>query len=508
MKGVIVMNKIYDILNWIDGKILWGVPMIVMILGSGIFLTIMLHFFQVRKFKFSIKQTLGNSIKQMKKNEKRSSDPNAISPFEAFSTAVSGTVGTGNIVGVTTAIISGGPGAVFWMWVSAFFGMVTKYCEITLGLFFRKKDEKGEYIGGPMYYIENGLGKNWKWLASLFAVFTMLAAIGMSSVQADTIQSTWNSAFKIPTMVTAGIIAFLTALVVLGGIKRIGKVTSMIVPFMAILFIVVALIIICVNITNIPAAFASIFSSAFSTKSMLGGFLGYGIMSAMRYGFARGIFSNEAGLGSSTIAHSNVAQKEPVKQGLWGIFEVFLDTFVICTLTALLILTSGLDGVGQKGSDLAMQSFTNLLGPFGTIVFSIILPLFAFSTILAWAVYGSKACQYIFKNTKCKFIFNIIFILLIVGIAALTTFGKSSLGADFVWLISDMTNALMAIPNLIALVALSTLTVKITKNYFDRKNGKDVEPMLSAYPELNKELTEQFEKENEKKNEKEESKVL
>ncbi|MDY3846424.1 MAG: sodium:alanine symporter family protein [Eubacteriales bacterium] len=492
------MQKIYDILNWIDGKILWGIPMMIVILGSGILLTVTLRFLQVRKFGFSLDNTIVDSVRQMKKKEKKTKEnPNAISPFEAFSTAVSGTVGTGNIVGVTTAIISGGPGAVFWMWVSAFFGMVTKYCEITLGLFFRKKDENGEYIGGPMYYIENGLGKKFKWLATLFAAFTMLAAVGMSSVQADTIQTTWKTAFNMPTMVTAAIIAFLTALVILGGIKRIGKVASMIVPFMAVLFMLFAIIIVLINITAVPAALGSIFTSAFTAKSMLGGFLGYGIMSAMRYGFARGIFSNEAGLGSSTIAHSTATQKEPVKQGAWGIFEVFLDTFVICSLTAMVVLTSGIDTTNPNTvvSSVPMQAFGNVFGKIGTLAFSVILPLFAFSTILAWAVYGSKACQYLFKSAKSKLVFNIVFTSLIVVMALITTLGGDTLGSKFVWLVSDMTNALMALPNLIALVALSGLTVKITKNYFARKGGASVEPMLSAYPDLNRELVEKIENE-------------
>lgn len=492
------MKKLYEILNWIDGKILWGIPMIAVILCSGIFLTVLLRFLQLRRFGFCLKHTIGDSVKQMKKKEKKSENPNAISPFEAFSTAVSGTVGTGNIVGVTTAIISGGPGAVFWMWISAFFGMVTKYCEITLGLFFRKKDETGEYVGGPMYYIENGLGRKWKWLAVLFAVFTMLAAVGMSSVQADTIQSTWNTAFKIPTIVTACVIAALTALVVLGGIKRIGKVTSMIVPFMAILFIIMALILIFANVTAVPAAFASIFTSAFTAKSVIGGFAGYGIAQAMRYGFARGIFSNEAGLGSSTIAHSTATQKEPVKQGAWGVIEVFLDTFVICTLTALLVLTSGIaTDAGSAGATVAMTAFTNVLGMLGSVIFSIILPLFAFSTILAWAVYGGKACQYLFRNKMAKTVFNIVFTVLIVVMAVITTLGGDGLGTDFVWLISDMTNALMALPNIVALVALGGLTVKITKNYFDRKAGKDIEPMLSAYHDMNEEQIQALHEEEE-----------
>ena len=474
------MQVVYDVLNWIDGNILWGIPMIVIILLSGILLTVRTKFFQVRKFGLSCKKTVGESIKQIKGG--KSADKSAISPFEAFSTAVSGTVGTGNIVGVTTAILSGGPGAVFWMWISAFFGCVTKFAEITLGLFYRKKDENGEFLGGPMYYIEHGVKQ--KWLAVLFAIFTILAAIGMGSVQADTIQSTWNSAFSIPTWVTAIVIAVLTALVIIGGVKRIGKVASLLVPFMAVAFIIIAIILVCVNITAVPRALASIFTSAFSAKSMLGGFMGYGIAQAMRYGFARGIFSNEAGLGSSTIAHSNANVKEPVEQGLWGIFEVFLDTFVICTLTALLVLTSGLQGnVIGDGASVAMTAFSGVLGIFGEIAFSVILPLFAFTTILAWALYGAKSAQYLFsKNTKVtKFVFDIIYILMIVGISLLTFFFGDNLGADFVWLISDMTNALMALPNLIALIILSGTLVKVTKNYFDRKSGKDVPEMISAY---------------------------
>ncbi|MBE5743862.1 MAG: sodium:alanine symporter family protein [Clostridiales bacterium] len=484
------MQVLYDVLNWIDGNILWGIPMLALIIASGVFLTIRLKGFQVRKFGYSLKQTMGRSIRQMKGEKLTLDNDKAISPFEAFSTAVSGTVGTGNIVGVTTAILSGGPGAVFWMWISAFFGMITKYAEITLSLFFRKKDEKNEYIGGPMFYIEKGL--KCKWLAIVFAVFAMLAAIGMSSVQADTIQSNWNTTFNIPTWVTAIIIAVLTALVVIGGIKRIGKVASMIVPFMAILFLLLAIVVICVNGAAIPAAFASIFASAFTTKSILGGFAGYGIMSAMRYGFARGVFSNEAGLGSSPIAHATSSEVEPVRQGLWGIFEVFLDTFVICTLTALFVLTANIGG--DSGANVALASFSSVGGWFGVICkysFSIILPLFAFTTILAWAVYGAKACQYIFGK-KSEMVFNVIYVVMIIGIGLLTFFGGNNLGADFVWLISDMTNALMALPNLIALIGLSGLLIKITKNYFDRKKGNDVVPMLSAYDDVNEELAQKI----------------
>ena len=476
------MQWIYDVLNWIDGNILWGIPMIILILVSGIFLSMRSKFLQVRKFGATMKHTVGGTIKQMKSVDKKSKDPNAISPFEAFSTAVSGTVGTGNIVGVTTAILSGGPGAVFWMWISAFFGCFTKFAEITLGLFYRKKDKSGEYLGGPMQYIEHGAKQ--KWLAVLFCIFTIFAAIGMGSVQADTIQTTWNTAFNVPTWVTALIVVGFAALIIIGGVKRIGKVTSMMVPFMIVLFIILALILIFANISAVPAAFASIFTSAFTPTSMLGGFMGYGISQAMRYGFARGIFSNEAGLGSAPIAHATTSTKEPVAQGLWGIFEVFIDTFVVCTLTALLVLTSGLDGNSiNSGASVAMGAFSGLLGTFGTICFSIILPLFAFSTILAWSLYGAKAAQYLFKNHQkgAKLGFNIVYLVLIIGVGLLTFFCGDNLGSDFVWLLSDMGNALMAIPNLVALVMLSGLLIKICKNYFDRKSGKAVKPLISAY---------------------------
>lgn len=479
------MQAIYDVLNWIDGNILWGIPMIVLMLGVGILLTIRTKALQVRKFGLSMKNTMGKTFKQMKKGEKNKSK-NTLSPFAAFCTAVSGTVGTGNIVGVTTAILSGGPGAVFWMWISAFFGCVTKYSEITLGMYYRKKDNTGEYIGGPMCYIEKGVKK--RWLAVLFAIFTMLAAVGYGSVQSDTIQKTWNSAFDIPTWVTAIIVVVFTALVILGGLKRIGNVTTVMVPFMAIFFIIMAIVLIIVNITAVPMAFASIFTSAFTAKSMLGGFIGYGIAQAMRFGFARGIFSNEAGLGSSSIVHSTSNNREPVEQGLWGIFEVFLDTFVICTLTALFVLTSGIDGNGVgDGATVAMNSFAGFFGTFGTIAYSIILPLFAFSTILAWAVYGAKATQYVFKNHQksSKLVYNIVYLAMIIGIALLTYFCGDNLGSDFVWLISDMTNGLMAIPNLIALFILSGQVVKITKNYFDRKKGLPVKPMISVYEKEN-----------------------
>ena len=359
-----------------------------------------------------------------------------------------------------------------------------------------------------MYYIEKGL--KLKWLGMIFAVCCMLAASGMGMVQANnitgTLQSTINSAGDKSVNLIIGIcvaaaVVILTALIVIGGIKRIGKVASMVVPFMSLFFIIVALVIICINITSIPAAFVMIFKSAFSFKAVGGGVLGYGIMMAMRYGFARGIFSNEAGLGSSVIAHCASETKEPVKQGLWGIFEVFFDTFVICTLTALTILTSYI-GENGAGADittfadgknaLSLKAFIDTLGAFGSVAFSIILPIFAFTTIIAWSYYGEKAAQYLFgmKNAKVSgMVFKIIYV-------ATLAFGAMT-ASDFIWALDDMFNALMALPNLIALILLSGTIVKITKNYYDRKKGLDIEPMLSAYPERNAELVEAIKNENE-----------
>lgn len=505
------MDKLLEIIGFINDNILWGIPLIVALLVTGIILTVRTRAVQVRKFGDSVSSTIVPTIKSMGKKKKGGDGKTkTISQFEAFAAAISGTVGTGNIVGVAGAILSGGPGAVFWMWVSAFFGLCTNYSENVLGLYFRKRDKDGNMHGGPMYYIENGIrptvkGKplSFKWLGMVFAVCCMLAASGMGMVQANnitgTLQSTLNASGDDTVNTVIGICVavvcvVLTALIVIGGIQRIGKVASMIVPFMAILFIVMGLIIIFVNVTAIPAAFALIFTSAFSFKAVGGGVLGYGIMQAMRYGFARGIFSNEAGLGSSVIAHCSSDTKEPVKQGLWGIFEVFLDTFVICTFTALTILTTFVNKLGPdvdmqalaseySKSGLSIAAFVDTLGTFGNVVFSVLLPVFAFTTILAWSYYGEMCAQYLFgeKNHKVSgMAFKIIYVCTL-AVGAMTA-------SDLIWALDDMFNALMALPNLIALICMSGLICKITKNYYDRKRGLDVEPMLSAYPEVNEEL--------------------
>ncbi len=486
-------NALTTAVNFVNDNILWGIPMILIILGAGIFMTIRTRFLQVRRFGVSVSTTIVPTVKEMvhgKKHAKNKKEK-SISQFEAFSSAIAGTVGTGNIVGVAGAMLSGGPGAVFWMWVSAFFGLVTNYSENVLGLYYRKKDKDGNFSGGPMYYIENGLG--WKPLAKVFALCCTLAAVGMGMVQVNSISGTIQTAVSSDPntrMIVAWIVGIavfaLTALIVIGGIQRIGKVASMIVPFMVLLFIIMALIILGIKFTAIPAAFAMIFESAFSFKAVAGGFLGYTIMMAMRYGFARGIFSNEAGLGSSVIAHSASDTKEPVKQGLWGIFEVFLDTFVVCTLTALTLLTTGAYdfanflGITADKNAVAISAFEANFGTFGTVVFATILPLFAFTTVLAWSYYGEKAAEYLFGSKKGGLAFKIVYVLLLI-VGAVTS-------SAFVWALDDMFNAMMAIPNLIGVIGLSGVVAKVSKNYFDRKAGKDVEPMLSAYPELNEEF--------------------
>ena len=481
--------------NAFVNDIVWGWPAIILILGTGLLLSVRTKFLQLGHFGESIKTTIVPAVKSIGKKEKSAGGKN-VSQFEAFSAAISGTVGTGNIIGVTAAILTGGPGAVFWMWVSAFFGMVTNYAENVLGLYYRKREKDGSFSGGAFYYIAYGL--KWKWLGYVAAVFCMVAAIGMSGAQTNKISNTLsyavNQTFGIETsvlvkVIIGSLVALLTAVIIIGGIKRIGKVASLLVPFMSVLFIGMAIISIFAHITALPAAFASIFKYAFTFKAAGSGILGYTFATVIRKGMARGVFSNEAGLGSSVVAHSASEVKEPVKQGLWGVFEVFFDTFVICTLSALMFLTTidftSLTGL-EDDTATAISVFTTNYGTFGLIVFSIILPLFAFTTILAWSYYGEKATEFCFqwlgdKGKKVAVIvFKVIYVILIVASAVI----ESSLA----WDISDTSNGLMAIPNLICLIILSGKVVAISKNYFARKKGENVEPMLSAYDDLNEEF--------------------
>ena len=496
-KFISVVEKVNDTLN----GIVWGWPVIILILGTGILLTIRTKGLQITRFGASLNSTIVPTLKGLGKKKKQDSRLQSVSQFEAFATAISGTVGTGNIIGVTSAILTGGPGAVFWMWVSAFFGMVTNYSENVLGLYFRKKDKEGNLSGGAFYYIAYGL--KWKWLGYLAAIFCMFAAIGMSGVQTNKISGTLSEAVSRASsfdnsgtikLIVGIIVAVITAVVIIGGIKRIGRVASMLVPFMSLLFIVMALIAIVIHIKNIPSAFSMIFSHAFNFKAAGGGILGYSFSQVIRKGMARGVFSNEAGLGSSVIAHSASETREPVMQGLWGVFEVFFDSFVICTLTAFMFLTTfdikALE-TGLEDSVMSMNMFSTNFGSLGTAVFSIILPLFAFTTVIAWSYYGEKAVEFCFGRFGDKarkyavIVFKIVYVVLIAV--------SSTIHSELIWSIDDTFNGLMAVPNLICLIALNSLVVKITKNYFDRKKGAKIEPMLSAYPDMNEEFKEDIE---------------
>ena len=500
--------KVAEVNDVING-IVWGWPMVILILGTGLLLTIRSKVMQVRKFKASVNETIAPTLKSIGKHQpSKSRKENSISQFEAFATAISGTVGTGNIIGVSSAIMTGGPGAVFWMWVSAFFGMITNYAENVLGMYFRKK-ENGDFSGGPAYYLSEGIGMNkkGKWgaflksfgkvLGVMAAVFCTFAAIGMSGMQTNkmsgTFQSVFTSADKTTVALIVGIaVAVVLALIVLGGIKAIGRVTSILVPFMSLIFIGMAIIIIMANLSSVTWVFEMIFKNAFSFKSATAGVASYAFGQIIQKGLARGVFSNEAGLGSSVIAHSASETREPVKQGLWGIFEVFFDTFVICTMTAIVVLLAygknevALYGGGFIDTQISMMSFEQTYGMFGRVVYSIIVPLFAFTTILAWAYYGEKSVDFLFRKTGNKgrkiatTVFKVLYVLLVIASAVID--------GELAWAISDTCNGLMALPNLIGLVIMSGLVVEISKNYFQRKKGMDVEPMLSAYPEQNEQF--------------------
>ena len=457
-----------DIITSVNGKIngfVWGPVMLVLLVGTGVYLTIRTGGIQVRYFGFILKNTIGSLF------AKKGKDHGAnLSPFQAVSTAMAATVGTGNIAGVTGAIFIGGPGAVFWMWVSAFFGMCTKYSEIALAMKYRVKDENGVYKGGPMYYIENGLGKNWKWLAVIFAILGGLASFGIGNIaQSNEIAGAMESLIGINPMITGIILAVIVAIVILGGVQRIGQVTSLLVPFMACFYILAGIAVILLRITHVPAALAQIFTSAFSFEAVGGGVMGYAIMVAMRQGFARGVFSNEAGLGSAPIAHATSSTEEPAEQAIWGVFEVFVDTIIICTITAMTILLSGLelgaDALSNYASNgaAAAAAFNQVLpGVIGGKILEICLLFFALSTILSWSYYGERCFGYLTGGNKAvDMIYKGIFIVLIV-------FGATGSGT-LMWDISDTLNGMMAIPNLVALLALSGVTVSITKDYFKNK---------------------------------------
>ncbi len=492
-----IISAVESVNNTVNGLV-WGWPVIILILGTGLLLTIRTGALQIRHFGDSLNTTIIPTLKGLGKKKQKDGRIKSVSQFEAFATAISGTVGTGNIIGVVSAILTGGPGAVFWMWISAFFGMVTNYSENVLGLYYRKKDKKGNLSGGAFYYIAYGL--KWKWLGYCAAVFCMFAAIGMSGVQTNKISGTLAEAYsriasganvQTVKLIVGIVVAIITAVVIIGGIKRIGRVASLLVPFMSLLFIIMSLIAIFSNVGNIPKAFSLIFSKAFNFHAAGGGILGYSFSQVIKKGMARGVFSNEAGLGSSVIAHSASETREPVVQGLWGVFEVFFDSFVICTLTAVMFLTTfDLNElpIGKEDSVMSMTMFSTNFGGFGTAVFSIILPLFAYTTVIAWSYYGEKAVEFCFnrfgagKSKNAVTVFKVLYVVLIAF--------SATIHSELIWAIDDTFNGLMAVPNLICLIALNGLVVKITKNYFDRKKGKKVEPMLSAYEDMNEEFKE------------------
>lgn len=456
--------------NSVINDFIWGVPAMICIIGVGLYLSIRTGFLQIRKFGYAIQTTIGRMFR------KKEASDGALTPFQAVCTALAATVGTGNIAGVAGAIAIGGPGAVFWMWISAILGMCTKFFEVTLAVHFRERNAEGDLVGGPMYYIKNGLGKNWRWLAYLFAGFGVLTVFGTgNATQVNTITTAIDSALlnyhvistdTVPVMnwIIGIAITILVGLILLGGVKRIGQVTERLVPFMAVFYIVLALGVVVFHFQNIPAVFASIFEGAFHPSAVTGGVIGSFFLS-MKKGVSRGIFSNEAGLGTGSIAHACADTRKPVKQGLFGIFEVFADTIVICTLTALVILCSGVSvPYGEAaGAELTIAGFTATYGNWVSIFTAVAMCCFAFSTILGWGLYGARCIEFLFDAKVIKPFMVAYSLVAILG---------ATVELGLLWSIAETFNGLMAIPNLIAVFLLSGTVVKMTKEYFAGE-GKD-----------------------------------
>ena len=510
-----------DAIAEVNGKIngvVWGIFGLALLIGTGIIVTACTKFFQVSHLGHWWKNTIGNMFsKEVIRHRK---EKGTISPFQALCTALAATVGTGNIAGVAAAICIGGAGAVFWMWVAAFFGMMTNFAENTLGLYYRRKNSNGEWSGGAMYYLQDGLGskKGCKWigkvLAVLFCIFTMLASFGIGSMgQVNKIVANVSAAFDVTALSSISVfegvslysiilgvlIMILTAVITLGGVKRIANVAEKIVPFMVVLYVLGSLVIIGIHYDAILPAFKAIFVNAFKPEAFVGGGIG-GVIIAMTNGFKRGVFSNEAGLGSSVMVHSNSSVKEPVKQGMWGIFEVFADTMIVCTMTALVVLTSGgLNGgvfnaitgevaEGLSDATLVGGAFNEVFGWFniGQRFVAVAMFLFAFTTVLGWSHYGSKAWEYLF-GAKTTYIFRIIHVITIIFGAVLTS--------SLAWDISDTFNGLMMVPNLIGVLVLCPLVIKITNNYIKRRiKGENVKPILSYDENLQAEAEAELDK--------------
>ena len=487
-----MLETITNVNGTING-IVWGTFGIGLLFIAGILMTLINKCFQFSHFGHWMKNTIGAIFADKHVTAHTDKEDKSISQFQSLCTALAATIGTGNIVGVATAIISGGSGAIFWMWVMAIFGMMTNYSENVLGIYYRRKNEHGEWSGGAMYYLRDGLGskKGCKLigliLAILFSCFCLLASFGIGNMsQVNSIAGNMKSAFGVPTWMTGVAIVILSAFVILGGLKRVAAVTEKLVPFMAILYILGALVICAVNIGQFGAVFAAIFKGAFAMKAAGGGIIGYGVSKAITWGFKRGAFSNEAGLGSSVMVHSNSNVKEPVRQGMWGIFEVFADTIIVCSLTAFSVLSSGLVDLetGQmltdvEGSGLVGQAFAGVFGSIGPKFIAIAILLFAYSTVLGWSHYGTKAFEFLF-GANAVMIYKTVFVIIIY-------FG-CTMSLSLAWDLSDTFNGLMMIPNLIGVLTLSGTVGKITSNYIRRTfHGSKEEPMYSAFEDIQKE---------------------
>ena len=461
------MMKIIAEINGAVNDFIWGVPAMICIIGVGLYLSCRTKFIQIRRFGYAMKSTLGRIM------DKKNSNDGTMTPFQAVCTALAATVGTGNIAGVAGAISIGGPGSVFWMWVSALLGMCTKFAEVTLAVRFRQRSEMGDLVGGPMYYIKNGLHKNWHFLAALYSLFGILTVFGTgNATQVNTITAAVNTAFlnygiispssvRTSNLIIGIIIAVLVGCVLLGGVKRIGKVTEKLVPFMALLYIILALGVVAVNYRVVPTVLGEIISGAFNPRAVTGGAVGSFFLS-MKKGVARGIFSNEAGLGTGSIAHACSDTKEPVKQGFFGVFEVFADTIVICTLTALVILCSRvvISYGDAAGAELTISGFTSTYGNWISVFTAVAMCCFAFSTIIGWGLYGARCIEFLFSSKVIKPFMVAYSLVAIVG---------ATIDLGLLWSIAETFNGLMAIPNLIALFLLSGTVVKLTKEYFERE---------------------------------------
>ena len=447
------MDLVQQYVSWLNGLV-WGVPMLILILGTGLFLMIALKGMPLLRLLLGFRLMWAGRIK----GDGSTGD---VSPFQALMTCLSATVGTGNIAGVATAIFLGGPGALFWMWCTALVGMATKYSEIVLAVHYREKDEKGEYCGGPMYAIKNGLGKSWAWLGFLFAIFGGLAGFGIGNmVQSNSMAEVIESSFHVERWVTGLVAAVIVALVVLGGIKRIAKVSASLVPFMCIGYVLISVVVLIVYIDRIPDAFTLILTHAFTPAAATGGFAGAAVLMAMQYGVARGIFSNEAGLGTAGIAQAAGTTDNSVRSGLIGMIGTFIDTIIICSMTGLVIICSGVWTSGVKGASLSTAAFESALPGVGSYLVSIALIIFTFTTMLGWGYY-SERCWIYLAGRKTVLPFRVFWVVAV--------FGGAIFQLDFVWLLADTLNALMALPNLIALLLLSPVVIKLTKDYFDTK---------------------------------------